>query len=157
MSYNHAGEWLKFTHEWEQTESICVEAGMPEESIRELYQFENAQFNRDRAFRERAVSILPFYYDEKTDDATKMTRREWTFHFEDCTHSKELWIEDLDTAELAAYIRGLSQEDKDILTMFAFEKYKQKEIAEILGITPSAVNQRIKRIKRNIKNILDNT
>ena len=51
-------------------------------------------------------------------------------------------------------IRKLSEIDRDVILLYLEEK-PNKEIAEIIGITPNNIGVRINRIKERLKKILD--
>lgn len=63
------------------------------------------------------------------------------------------WIQEIENEELARQLLSLSETDKEILTLLAFEERSQKEIAEIMGIPYRTVKYRIQRFREILKNI----
>ena len=57
-------------------------------------------------------------------------------------------IEDIDNPELSRKIKELSEEDIRLITLLVYEKYTQKEVAELLGITQGAVSMRYTKLKK---------
>ncbi|MEN0047370.1 MAG: sigma-70 family RNA polymerase sigma factor [Bacteroidota bacterium] len=57
---------------------------------------------------------------------------------------------DDDIQQLKVMIAGLKEQDKAVIVLY-LEGYKNKEIAEILDITPSNVSTRLNRIKNTLK------
>lgn len=57
---------------------------------------------------------------------------------------------------LFAAIDGLLENQKTAFILFHIEELSQKEIAEIMGITPKAVESLIQRAKANLKEKLGN-
>ena len=66
-------------------------------------------------------------------------------------HSRYWWIEQLNTPELIQAAKSLSDEDKELLTLYAFDGYSQSEIAEFYGIAQKNVSKKISRIKKHLR------
>lgn len=63
------------------------------------------------------------------------------------------WIQEIENEGLTRQILSLSEIDKEILTLLAFEDRSQKEIAEITGVPYRTVKYKIQRFRENLKNI----
>lgn len=144
MDFNYAREYKLFEEKWERLRAEYRKAGMSEEVIEEMYKFDRAFFNSSRSFRNHQTDSL----DNMSDCSAKASMDELSPH-----HSKYWWIDEIDNPLIAAYIRKLPKKDIELLTLYVFEDFQQKEIAEIMGVSPSAINQRLSRIKKIIKNI----
>ncbi len=59
-----------------------------------------------------------------------------------------------DDIDAAMRVAGLSPAEREVYPM-AFERYSTDQIAEILGIQPSAVRQRVARARRKIQEAAD--
>ncbi|HET9203845.1 MAG TPA: sigma-70 family RNA polymerase sigma factor [Acidimicrobiia bacterium] len=56
-----------------------------------------------------------------------------------------LVVQSSDDADVAAAVRNLSQRDREIVMLYAWEDLPRNDIAEIMGMTRSGVDQRIHR------------
>ena len=69
--------------------------------------------------------------------------------------SRFWWVEEIENPMLAAFVKSLSHEDMELVTMAYFEGYSQDEIGKRVGLTQQAVSKRLakfEKIKENIKN-----
>ena len=57
MAYNYAMEKRKFDAEWKNKASWYRKEGISEEGIEAMHSFDLAQFNRDRAYESRLLSV----------------------------------------------------------------------------------------------------
>ena len=157
MAYNHGREEKKFQIMWKKLRKEYKDAGMSDEAIEKMYLFDRDVFNRDRAFEIHRHIPLPMnnYYSDE-DDPDYYEEPEYPVSDDSSSaHSRYWWIEEIDIPMLTAYIKTLSLQDIELITMFYFEGFTQKEIAEKKGITQQAVSKRLaqfERIKKNIKN-----
>ena len=157
MAYNHGKEEKQFQRMWRRFRKEYREAGMSDEAIEEMYRFDRDVFNRDRAFEIHRHIPLPmnnYYSDEYDPDYYE--EPEYPVSDESSPeHSRYWWTEEIDNPMLAAYIKTLSSKDIDLITMFYFEGFTQKEIAEKMVVSQQAVSKRLaqfERIKKKIKN-----
>ncbi|WP_459129274.1 RNA polymerase sigma factor [Guggenheimella bovis] len=56
--------------------------------------------------------------------------------------------------EAFSELNELEGEERTLIYLFYYEGYKQREIAEILGLNPSTVGTKIQRAKEKLKGIL---
>jgi len=151
MNFNNGKERSAFNRKWNVLIKEYREAGMPKKKIRKMLEFDWMQLKRERSFR-RYNQFLPeeMYEDGSNPLEIKFDEQFLTEdkYFENDRYS---WIDELDDARLIVKIKGLSEEQIEILTQWIFEEKKQADIADDLGITQSAVGHRIRTIKKNIK------
>ena len=139
MAYNKAKaerEWLR----WKEAEEKKLrELGVDEETIQRLHTYDWAQFNKERQYLQRQVEWSPYIDLIFAQDL-------------------ELPVEDteslLDNIEDMGLLHLLSKEDKltiqiAFLKMSGFNGY---EIAEKTGLTQKAVNLRMVRLRKKLKN-----
>lgn len=142
MAYNKAKaerEWLNWK---EAEEKKFRELGVDEDTIQRLHAYDWAQFNRERQYLQRRV--------------------EWSPMLESITaQDLELPIEDaeslLDNMENAALLHALLQEDKLTVNMVLLKAlgYSTEQICSRLNLSAYAYYNRIKRLKKKLKNFLD--
>jgi len=132
MSFNNGLEKKKFMAEWEIQRKTCEAAGMSAESIQLLFDFEWAQFKRDRTFYEHTETCGEPYCSES----------------DNCIGS---WLDEINDAELALRLENLSTADKELLTLIVIDNYTHAEIALEMGVARQQVTKRIARIMRCLK------
>lgn len=141
MAYNKAKaerEWLR----WKEAEEKKLrELGVDEETIQRLHTYDWAQFNKERQYRQRQVEWSPYV--------------DWA-----AAQELELLVENteslLDSIEDTELLRVLSKEDKLTLEIIfmRMDGYNSKEISEKTGLSVNAIDLRIFKLKKKLKNIL---
>jgi RNA polymerase sigma-70 factor (ECF subfamily) len=66
-----------------------------------------------------------------------------------------LVVQGSDDAAVAAAVRGLSRKDREIVMLYAWEDLPRDDIAEIMGMTRAAVDQRIHRSYLRLARVLE--
>ena len=108
---------------------------MDEDTIQRLHTYDWAQFNKERQYLQRQVEWSPFVDLISAQDI-------------------ELPVEDtqalMDSIENEKLLRILSKEDKLTLQiiLYKLQDYTSIEIAKKIGLTETAVRQRISRLKK---------
>lgn len=139
MAYNKARaekEWLK----WKEAEEKKLrELGVDEDTIQRLHTYDWAQFKSERRFLERWEEWSPYV--------------EWI-----AAKDVELPVTDteslLDSVEDMELLRVLLKEDQLTLkiVLLKISGYLASEIAEKTGLSPKAVNLRVVRLRKKLKN-----
>ena len=152
MSFNYGLERKKFDAEWDRLRKEYAEAGMSKAAIEEMYQFDLAAFNRKRsdANHEQPLDGMQVNTEEVPEDRSPLLMR-----FSDKLSVTDVyafsgrysWIESINNEELYIRLLALSDDDKELLTLFAMEGFTKREIATIRGVSEQAVGQKISRLK----------
>ena len=139
MAYNKARaekEWLK----WKEAEEKKLrELGVDEDTIQRLHTYDWAQFKSERRFLERWEEWSPYV--------------EWI-----AAKNVELPVTDteslLDSVEDMELLRVLLKEDQLTLkiVLLKISGYLASEIVEKTGLSPKAVNLRVVRLRKKLKN-----
>lgn len=139
MAYNKARaekEWLK----WKEAEETKLrELGVDEDTIQRLHTYDWAQFKSERRFLERWEEWSPYV--------------EWI-----AAKDVELPVTDteslLDSVEDMELLRVLLKEDQLTLkiVLLKISGYLASEIVEKTGLSPKAVNLRVVRLRKKLKN-----
>ena len=122
MAYNKAKaerQWFRWK---EAEEKELRKLGVDEDTIQRLHTYDWAQFNKERQYLQRQDIELP------VEDTQAL----------------------LDSIENAKLLRILSKEDKLTLQiiLYKLQDYTSIEIAKKIGLTETAVRQRISRLKK---------
>lgn len=139
MAYNYAREKRKFEAEWKRKALWYRKEGMSEEDIAEMYRFDLAQFNRDRAYESRRRPL------ETACGSCYIQASE--VPSERCS-----WIDEVSDQQLVDRLHKLSTSDMELLTLTIKCGYGVNEIARLYGVTHSTISRKLTRIKNFLKN-----
>ena len=140
MSYNKARaekEWLK----WKETEEKKLrKLGVDEDTIQRLHTYDWEQFKSERRFLER--------WEEWSSKVECIS----TIDVELQAETAENLLESIENIQL---FQVLQSADKSILQiiLLKLEGYSSKEIAQVTGLSQTAVNYRMWYLREKIKKI----
>ena len=156
MSFNKGYELKKFEAHWEK---LCIEyaaAGMTEDAIQKMYDYDRQQFNSERTFIERTQEFTAPAYESSEEEASPLMLRYQeaitttdTYHE---TKSKFAWIGEIENERLLSALESLSELDLKILTLYVYAGYTESEIASALESKRITIHKRIERITMFLKN-----
>ena len=127
-----------FEKRWVNLRKFYADNGMSDEDIEQIYRHDLLEFNSTRRFMEHNC-----YLDEMTeDDYEKLNSQDERLIFEK-NASRYWWINEIEDETISSVLKELSDIDIEIITMYAYEKFTQEEIAKMLGVSQQAVSKRI--------------
>ena len=141
----------------------AMQEGYPqytEAQIKEMYEFDLEQYKSDRRYHMHTQPFTSSDFDDGEDDDSESTLLNKFFDELTVTidssseQSRYWWIEEIDNPKLAETIKTLSPEQIELLTLVVIDGYGQTEIAEIMGVSQSAISQRFSTIKKILKTTL---
>lgn len=138
MSYNKARaerEWLK----WKEAEEKKLrELGVDEDTIQRLHTYDWTQFKSERRFLERWEEWSPYV--------------EW-IAAKDVGLPSETTDNLLDSIEDSQLFHALQSADKSTLQiiLLKLEGYSSREIADQIGLSENAVNLRLFKLKKKLR------
>ncbi len=121
-------------------------AGMTEEAIEEIFKFDLNCFNRSRAAKRWGDSFSEVFEDNLECDVSFQSHQPIQNDVYYTGYSRFSWIEQISDGTLYSRLQKLSDDDKELLTLLAFDEYSQTEISRIQGKTPSAISRKISRL-----------
>ena len=155
MSFNKGYELKKFEAHWEKLRIEYAAAGMTEEAIQKMYDYDRQQFNSERTFIERTQEFTAPAYESSEEEASPLMLRYQdaitvtdTYHE---TKSRFAWIGEIENERLLSALENLSEDDLKLLTFYAYEGYTVTEISKVLGVTQPTISIKIKRITNFLK------
>ena len=155
MSFNKGYELKKFEAHWEKLRSEYADAGMTEDAIQKMYDYDRQQFNSERTFIERTQEFTAPAYESSEEEASPLMLRYQeaitttdTYHE---TKSKFAWIGEIENERLLSALENLSEDDLKLLTFYAYEGYTVTEISKVLGVSQPTISIKIKRITNFLK------
>ena len=156
MSFNKGYELKKFEAHWEKLRIEYAAAGMTEDAIQKMYDYDRQQFNSERTFVERTQEFTAPAYESSEEEAFPlMLRYQEAITTKDTYHetkSKFAWIGEIEDERLLSALENLSDADLNLVTMYAYEGYTVTEISKVLGVAQPTISIKIKRITKFLKN-----
>ena len=155
MAWNNGLERMKFEAEQKKLAAEYRAAGMSEEQIQQMYEFDLEVFNSNRRFAEHTQQFPESPFEDGDEGQSPLYERfpeALTVTMDLPTNSSRYWwIEEIDDPKLAKAARALSAEDLELITLYAYEDLTVREIAVKTGIPKSTVFQRIERLRKFFK------
>ena len=154
MSFNNGNERRKLNAEWEHLRVQYREAGMSEDAIQAMYEFDLSVLNSERAYAANTVAIGDSYNDDDARKATDLKQYEAAITVTDTYHetkSRFGWIGEIENERLLSALESLSELDLKILTFYVYARYTESEIAGELGGSKVAIHKRIEKITKLLK------
>ncbi len=146
---------------FKQTKQYCLEAGMSDEAIEEIHDLYLEELNNNRKYctHNQSLTTVDSYGDEMSDESWSPLYKSHLEQFSVCQPEisewgRYDWIDDLDTSEIIAWVKKLSDKDMEIATYLIEGSLKKKEIAENLGCSPSAISDHLNRMREKLGKIL---
>ena len=155
MSFNNGNERRKLNAKWEQLRVQYREAGMSEEAIQAMYEFDLGVLNSERAYDANTVAVCDGEDDVDTGKAADLKQYEAAITVTDSYHETKScfgWIGEIENERLLSALESLSELDLKILTLYVYVGYTESEIAGELGGSKVTIHKRIEKITKFLKN-----
>ena len=150
MSFNKGYELKKFEAHWEKLRIEYAAAGMTEDVIQKMYDYDRQQFNAERAHLERTQELSTDTFECSEDENSPLMKRYRevttvtdTYHE---TKSGFAWIGEIENERLLSALENLSEDDLKLLTLYVYEGYNESEISKVFNVSQSAIHKRIMKI-----------
>ncbi len=155
MPWNNGYERRKFDEEQKRLAKLYREAGMSEEQIEAMYQFDLEEFHSRRRFREHNQQPPQIPLEDDPEGVSPLNEKflmEMSVLLEQSSErSRNWWIEEIDDPVLADKLKQLPEDARELLTLLVYEQYSQSEVAVFFGIGQRAVSKRLDKIRRMLK------
>lgn len=158
MKFNYSYEKKKFEQEWTKLEREYKQAGMSDKDIQTMKEFDMEYFrlNRNTVLHTCDLQDSEDIENNGNDDFGNIDFNKIKYatikeQEKVETHTRFWWIEELDSEELISKIKSLSEKDIELITLYVFEKFTQKEIGEFYGISQRAVGKKLAKIINFLK------
>ena len=155
MKYNYYIAQKEFERMWEKTEKACLEAGMSPEAITELKEFDWTLFKSDRIYALHTSDVPMSEEDEFFDVPSILSLCPQAMVATNYDifggHSRYWWLEEIENPCLAIGIGALTEDDKELLTLYILEQKTECEIARALGVHHTTISRRLQKIFSRFK------
>ena len=156
MGFNYAHEKARFDREWSKTQQAYRSAGMNEESIQEMHDFDWSLFKKEGIYQLHTQKLegADFGGEDSTQTDKSPLLKKFFAELSSCDDysaaSRYGWIDDLADTELVRRISVLSQADMELLTLLVIDELPQRQIADMLSCSQQNISKRIQKIKKTL-------
>ena len=156
MSFNKGYELKKFEAHWEKLRIEYTAAGMTEDAIQKMYEYDRQQFNAERTHLERTQELSTDTFECSEDENSPLMKRyqdaiSVTDHYHE-TKSRFGWIGEIENEHLLSALESLSDDDIELLTLYVYAGYNTVELSKVYGIAQQNISKRILKITKFLKN-----
>ena len=152
MNYNSGNARRSFYAKWDKLREEYRAAGVMEDAIQKMYEYDLAVFNDDRAHHRYDVEIPSADDSENRNDYADFVRATTVTDTYRETKSRFAWIGEIEDERLLSALENLSDSDLELITLYAYEGYDTVEISKAFGKTKQNISKKIQRIANFIKN-----
>ena len=149
MSFNNGNERRKLNAKWEHLRVQYREAGMSEDAIQAMYEFDLGVLNSERAYITNTMTVSGVADDGAAKETSDFKQYEKAVTVTDTYHetkSRFTWIGEIENEQLLAALESLSEDDLKLLTLYVYEGYTESEISKVFSISQPAIHKRIEKI-----------
>lgn len=154
MGINFAYERKKFSETQQKLREEYKTAGMTEEQILEMYEYDLHQFNRDIAYQ-RHTQRLDVLEEPDMEEGQNPLLHKFIDVLAVCQQSTEdvklWWFDEIEDPKLIKSLMRLTADELDLIDMLAFGGYSQREISEKTGKSPTAICLKLKTIRKKLR------
>ena len=156
MSFNKGYELKKLEAHWEKLRIEYTAAGMTEDAIQKMYEYDRQQFNTERTHLERTQELSTDTFECSEDENSPLMKRyqdaiSVTDHYHE-TKSRFGWIGEIENEHLLSALESLSDDDLELLTLYVYAGYNTVELSKVYGIAQQNISKRILKITKFLKN-----
>ena len=152
MAWNNGLERKKFEDEQAKLAAEYRAAGMNEEQIQAMYEFDLSVLRGNRSYAEHTQPFLETPFEDGDDGQSPLYER-----FPEALtvtmdlpvgNSRYAWIDELNDPALVEFVKNLSERDLELITLLAFDDNTHQEAASQFGITRSGVTKRVEQLRK---------
>lgn len=160
MKFNYAAEKLKFVRKQEQLAKQYRQAGMSEEAIQKMYEFDYEMFKQERTFCVHNQYMISGESedDDFTEESNSLMMKfmdKFSTEFKADTDSTRFgWLEGFNNESFYEFMCEMKESDLELITLIVIEGYSVVEIARIQRVTHQSISKKWNRIRNHIKNFL---
>ena len=155
MAWNNGLERMKFEAEQARLAAEYRAAGMSEEQIQQMYEFDLEVFNSNRRFAEHTQQFPESPFEDGDEGQSPLCEK----CSEALTVTMDLpigndrfsWIDEIDDEQLVQRLKLLSVEELDLITRIAMEEQTQTQVATEFGVNQSTISRRLEKIIKILK------
>ena len=155
MSFNNGNERRKLNAKWEHLRVQYREAGMSEDAIQAMYEFDLGVLNSERAYITNTLTVSDTTDDSTATETSDFKQYEKAITVTDTYHETKTrfaWVGEVQNERLQVGLEKLSDDDLKLLTLYVYEGYSTVELSKAYGIAHQNISKRIIKITNFLKN-----
>lgn len=155
MGFNYGLEKKNFDSQWAVTRKQYEDAGMSNEAIQAMYDYDWSVFNANRSYQNHTQEMAaPSFEQSEESYSPLMNKYQEAVSVTDTyreTKSRFAWIGEIEDERLLSALENLSEDDLKLLTLYAYEGYNESEISKVFNVSQPAIHKRIMKISIFLK------
>ena len=155
MGFNYGLEKKNFDSQWAVTRKQYEDAGMSNEAIQAMYDYDWSVFNANRSYQNHTQEMAaPSFEQSEESYSPLMNKYQEAVSVTDTyreTKSRFAWIGEIEDERLLSALENLSEDDLKLLTLYADEGYNESEISKVFNVSQPAIHKRIMKISIFLK------
>ena len=156
MGFNYGLEKKNFDSQWAVTRKQYENAGMRNEAIQAMYDYDWSVFNANRSYQNHTQEIAAPSFEQSEESYSPLMNKyqeaiSVTDHYCE-TNSRFAWVGKIEDEQLLSALESLSELDLKILTLYVYAGYTESEIASALESKRITIHKRIERMTMFLKN-----
>lgn len=155
MGINFSYERKKFSETQQKLRKEYEAAGMTQEQILALYEYDLHQFNRDIAFYRHTQRLTVFEEPDMEEEGQNPLLNKFpeqlSVHQEPSESSSLWWLDEIEDEELIKNLKMLTDEELVLISKLAFCDFSQQELAAELNKSQAAISQKLKTIRKKLR------
>ena len=152
MNYNSGNARRIFYAKWDKLREEYRAAGMEEDAIQKMYEYDLAVFNDDRAHHRYDVGIPTADNSENQSDYVEYERATTVTDTYHETKTRFAWVGEIKNERLQAGLEKLSDEELQLITLYFYDEYSTVELSKVYGVAHQNISKRIIKITNFLKN-----
>jgi DNA-directed RNA polymerase specialized sigma24 family protein len=140
MGFNYGLERKKFNEKWLKLKAEYKAAGMTDEQIEAVYDFDFAAFNEERSYRNHNERLFE-------TESRKILAANDDYY----SNHRYGWLEGIEDIDKFNKIMALPNEYREAFTMYVFDGYSQTQISSILLKPQRSISRWIGKIAEILK------
>ena len=122
--------------------------GMTEEQIQQMYEFDLAEYRSERIFNMHTQAMeINFADDDDVGEVSNYLLECQTECFRNYSN-RYWWVDELE--RLYSVVKTMSDAEKELITLYVFDGYTQKEISQIRNCDQATISRQINKIKNKL-------
>ena len=137
MSFNNGNERRKLNAKWEHLRVQYRKAGMNEDAIQAMYEFDLGVLNSERAYITNTMTVSGAADDCAAKETSDFKQYEKAVTVTDTYHETKTrfaWVGEVQNERLHTGLEKLSDEDLKLLTLYAVSDFNEYEISKVFRL-----------------------
>ena len=153
MEFNNGNERRKLNKKWERLRVQYQQAGMSEDAIQAMYDFDLGVLNSERSYVANTLAIVGDGDDSTGRKSSDFKQYEKAIAVTDTYHetrTRFAWVGEIKDKRLQEGLEKLSDEELRLITLYFRDEYSTVELSKVYGIAQQNISKRINKRKHEL-------